>query len=60
MSHTPIYDELREMRLDERTADASAAHQATIRLVVPHAGAGNVNKLSSRGGLGGRHRRAAS
>ena len=56
MSHTPIYDELREPRLDERM-DVPAATQPTIRLVVPHTGGGTVNLLASRRGLGGRHRR---
>jgi hypothetical protein len=56
VSHTPIFDELREARLSERTADVSAAHHDTIRLVVPRSGAGTVDELTTRRGLGGRHR----
>jgi hypothetical protein len=59
MSHTPIYDELRELRLDERT-DVPAATQPTIRLVVPQSEGGIVSLLASRRGLGGRHRRPAN
>lgn len=60
VSHTPIYDGLRETRLIECTADLAAAAQATIRLVVPHCSeAGKVRELASRRGVGGRHRRSA-
>jgi hypothetical protein len=55
VSHTPIYDELRELRLDERM-DVPAVTQPTIRLVVPQSEGGTVNMLASRRGLGGRHR----
>jgi hypothetical protein len=58
VSHTPIYDELRELRLDERM-DVPAATQPTIRLVVPHSQGGTVHLLARRG-LGGRHRRPAN
>jgi hypothetical protein len=59
VSHTPIYDELRELRLDERM-DVPAVTQPTIRLVVPQPEGGIVSMLAWRRGLGGRHRRAAS
>jgi len=59
VSHTPIYDELREARPVQRTADMAAAAQTTIRLVVPQCEAGNVSELHTRDGVGGRHRRSA-
>ena len=59
MSHTPIYDDLREVRPGERTTPLAAAAQSTVRLDISQVETGKVNVLAGRQGLGGRHRRSA-
>jgi hypothetical protein len=59
MSHTPIYDQLREAPPGEMTTPLAPPAQATVRLVVQNAHVSKVNDISGRRGLGGRHRRSA-
>ncbi|HEX4252982.1 MAG TPA: hypothetical protein VH008_34290 [Pseudonocardia sp.] len=60
MSLTPIYDELRELRVAESQNGAQRARRALLRLVHSQSGERDAHELDGRSGLGGRHRRPAS
>jgi hypothetical protein len=60
VSLTPIYDELRELRVAESQNGTQSARRAPLRLVPTQSGERNVDELTGRGGLGGRHRRPAN
>lgn len=60
MSLTPIYDELRELRITESSNQAHGARRNSLRLASLQTGAGTVDHLAGRRGLGGRHRRTTS
>ncbi|HWN35026.1 MAG TPA: hypothetical protein VNP03_19905 [Pseudonocardia sp.] len=60
MSLTPIYDELRELRVAERPNGTQSPRRAPLRLVPAQSGESRVDELAGRGGLGGRHRRPAN
>jgi len=60
VSLTPIYDELRELRVAESQNSAQSARRAPLRVVPTQSGERNIDELSGRGGLGGRHRRPAN
>ena len=60
MSLTPIYEELRELRVAESQNSAQSARRAPLRVVPTQSGERNIDELSGRGGLGGRHRRPAN
>ncbi|WP_156934614.1 hypothetical protein [Pseudonocardia spinosispora] len=60
MSHTPIYDELRELRITRSSDRGPGARRYSVRLTSSPSGTGTVDHLAGRRGLGGRHRRTAS
>lgn len=57
MSLTPIYDELRALRITQSAGSTSGSHRVPARVGGAHSEQDKIGQLAGRRGLGGRHRR---